>query len=448
LCLLGLTSAAAAERPAPDPAAGRAAYDQYCARCHGLTGSGDGVDAKRFYPRPRDLKLGVYKFRSTASGTPPTDEDLFQTLAQGLPGSNMPDWQFLSEATRWQLVHYLKSLSPVFEATPSQPLALPPDPGAGHDRARGQALYQELGCATCHGAQGRANGRSAAGLVDDWGMKIRPADLTQGWAYRGGATPKDILTRLMAGIDGAGMPSYAEAITPVEDAWHLAYYVASLQEPARWHMGLKPAQIAGALPSSVEDPRWRKAPMTTLRLRNVVDATGAWVEPPTVRAVTLQAMANREAVVWHLIWHDPSPESGSPPDGLAVVLQPAGTEGDNVTLHAWPYAGSPALDVCYWNAQDQTAGEFLAKDIETIRGRRAVQTSLLSQATYAEGRWHLLLERPLHAAQVSGGALLGGQVFNALAVMIWDAGEPGAQSVSAWIDLDLRQPSTGAAASH
>ena len=73
---------AAAARPSRDLAAGKAAYEQSCARCHGATGAGDGVDAKRFYPRPRDLTMGVYKFRSTASGTPPTDDDLFQTMTR------------------------------------------------------------------------------------------------------------------------------------------------------------------------------------------------------------------------------------------------------------------------------------------------------------------------------------------------------------------------------
>src|SRR3989338_4527469 len=152
---------AAAERTAKDLAAGQAAYGQSCARCHGVTGKGDGVDAKRFYPRPRDLAMGVYKFRSTASGTQPTDEDLFQTLTRGLSGSNMPDWQHLGEATRWQLVEYLKSLSDVFVNTAPEPVAVVEDPGSAHaDPAKGNALYTQLGCASCHGAHGRANGPS------------------------------------------------------------------------------------------------------------------------------------------------------------------------------------------------------------------------------------------------------------------------------------------------
>ena len=119
---LGVPAAAAADRPAPDLEAGRAAYQVSCARCHGAAGQADGPDAKRFYPRPRYLTKGVYKFRSTASGTPPTDDDLFETIARGLPGSNMPDWPHLDEATRWHVVEYLKSLAPIFQDTAAQPV--------------------------------------------------------------------------------------------------------------------------------------------------------------------------------------------------------------------------------------------------------------------------------------------------------------------------------------
>src|SRR3989338_3176558 len=285
---------AAAERPAADPAGREAGDTPSCARCHGILGKGDGLDAKRFYPRPRDLTMGVYKFRSTASGTTPTDEDLFQAITHGLPGSHMPDWQHLDEATRWHLVDYLKSLSPVFEHTPSAPVTLGPDPGPRHDLARGKALYAQLGCAACHGASGRANGTSAAGLVDDWGMPIRPANLALGWNYRGGPTPRDIAMRLTAGIDGAGMPSYAEAISP-EDAWQLAYYVASLQEPPQWRQILHALRVTGELPSSGDAARWGAAGRADVPVSNVVTPDGEWARPPTVRMVSLQAAHNGEA---------------------------------------------------------------------------------------------------------------------------------------------------------
>ncbi|MDP3703840.1 MAG: cytochrome c, partial [Candidatus Omnitrophota bacterium] len=300
---------ASAARPSSDLAAGKAAYEQSCARCHGVRGQGDGVDAKRFYPRPRDLTMGVYKFRSTASGTPPTDEDLFQTITRGLPGSNMPDWQHLSEETRWQLVEYLKSLSDVFANTAPEPVAVADDPGpARADRAKGKALYAQLGCASCHGAQGRANGPSAATLVDDWGKPIRPANLTKGWSYRGWPAPRDIMLRVLTGIDGAGMPSYTGAVSP-EDAWHLAYYVASLEEPPHWNLVARAALVTRPLPIEALDPQWaawEAAERTDVRLRNVVRSDGEWVEPPTVDSVSFQVLMNEEAMVLRVVWDDPS----------------------------------------------------------------------------------------------------------------------------------------------
>ena len=369
---------AAADLPAPDLKAGKAAYGQYCARCHGETGKGDGLDAKRFYPRPRDFSLGVYKFRSTASGTPPSDEDLFRTIAQGLPGSNMPDWQHLDEKTRWQLVYYLKSLSPVFAQTPPAPVSTTPDPGRQRaDLKKGREMYEKLGCAACHGAAGRANGTSAAGLVDDWGMPIRPANLTQGWSYRGGSDPRSVMLRVLTGIDGAGMPSYAEAISP-EDAWHLAYYVTSLQEPVHWNMIAHPLRVDGALPETAEDPRWDQTEPTDAPLRNVVTAEGEWVDPPTVKAVRCQAVYNAEGIVFRFSWDDPTHSVGSPTDQLALILKPAGSRGDVVTLQAWPYAGSPSLDFCFWTADTGTVGELLAANLEWVTRHDGPRPSLRS----------------------------------------------------------------------
>ncbi len=419
-----------AERPAADPAAGRAAYQQQCARCHGEQGKGDGVDAKRFYPRPRDLALGVYKFRSTASGTPPTDDDLFHTITEGLPGSNMPDWKHLDEATRWHLVDYLKNLAPIFEETMSEPVPVAADPTAARaDLAKGKAVYEQLGCAACHGVQGRANGTSAAGLVDDWGKPIRPANLTKGWSYRGGSAPRDTMLRLLTGIDGAGMPSYTGAVSP-ENAWQLAYYVASLQEPPHWNLIARVARINGQLPSTLDDPRWQSAERTDVRLRNAVEASGEWVEPPIIVSVTFRVMYNEEGIALLAMWDDPTQDQGESPDRLALLLRSPGVQGDVVSLQAWPYEGAPKLDVCLWSADTAQVEEAVAESYE-----RTDASTLVSSAHYEDGRWRLLVQRALRPASPAGAAALTADVLHPIAFTIWDGANSSARAVSPWIDL-------------
>lgn len=426
-----------ASPPQPDLKVGKAAYDQSCARCHGDAGHGDGVDAKRFYPRPRDFSLGVYKFRSTASGTPPSDADLFETITRGLPGSNMPDWSHLDEAVRWQLVYYLKSLSSKFQGTPPSPVDVAPDPGPkGADLAKGKALYAQLGCAACHGAQGRANGTSAAGLVDDWGMAIRPANLTQGWSYRGGNDPRSIMLRVLAGIDGAGMPSYAGALSPA-DAWQLAYYVSSLQEPAHWNMIAHASWIDGPLPTALDDPRWASVESTDVRVRNAVTPSGEWAAPPTVKSVRCQIVYNQEAAAFKFSWDDPSHSVQSLPDGFALVLKPERVSGDVVTLQDWPYSGASRLDFCYWSAETDKATEQLASDFDSVLAPTGSRAALVTTSNYTDGRWSLMLQRPLKPTSPPGAGVITPEVSASIAVTVWDGGNPNARAISPWIDVVL-----------
>ena len=66
-------------------------YRRFCVGCHGEMGDGNGEVAQwldpPMYPKPRDFQLGVFKCRSTPTGTLPTDEDLFDTIARGLDRS-------------------------------------------------------------------------------------------------------------------------------------------------------------------------------------------------------------------------------------------------------------------------------------------------------------------------------------------------------------------------
>ncbi len=45
---------------AQNAAKGKAAFDQYCASCHGASGKGDGTGAAALHPKPKDLTAPGY----------------------------------------------------------------------------------------------------------------------------------------------------------------------------------------------------------------------------------------------------------------------------------------------------------------------------------------------------------------------------------------------------
>ena len=84
---------------------GKEVYENSCAHCHGTEGRGDGSAAENLLPKPRDFTRGLYKIRSTETGELPTDQDLFNIITVGMPGSSMPGWETsLSANDRWELV--------------------------------------------------------------------------------------------------------------------------------------------------------------------------------------------------------------------------------------------------------------------------------------------------------------------------------------------------------
>src|SRR4051812_38242686 len=97
-------------------AEGKISFGLYCARCHGPEARGDGPDAKRLVVVPRDLTSGKFKFKSTAYGTPPSDEDLASgIIGHGLAGSGMPSFANLDKDIRAGIVAYIKTISPIFQ---------------------------------------------------------------------------------------------------------------------------------------------------------------------------------------------------------------------------------------------------------------------------------------------------------------------------------------------
>ena len=262
------TTAAVAHASTPaEVEKGKALFASVCAQCHGDTGDGKGLTAPFVLPLPRNFLAGAYKLRHTFAGELPTDQDLFDTIHRGMPGTSMPAWGgALTEAEIWSLVAYINTFSPDFAKFPPEKQLVVGEPkkvdAAG--LARGQETYKQLQCAKCHGEKGRGNGPSARELKDDLGNPIWPADLTRPWDFRGGSGAKEVYRTLVTGLNGTPMPSYAPSVKS-EDAWNLAAYVASLgRAPAR-DVVVRGAKV-DSIPDDVGAAAWQAAPVVDLKL--------------------------------------------------------------------------------------------------------------------------------------------------------------------------------------
>jgi mono/diheme cytochrome c family protein len=131
------------------------------------------------------------------------------------------------------IVRYVKTLSPTFAGTAPQPVRIPPRvPTDATSVARGRALYVDLGCDRCHGADGRRREKQH----DAKGYPVVTRDLTAPWTFAGGGEPEQVWLRLTTMSSMSPMPSYAETATPT-DRWHVVNYVLSLARTPAWQRG-------------------------------------------------------------------------------------------------------------------------------------------------------------------------------------------------------------------
>jgi cytochrome c oxidase cbb3-type subunit 2 len=209
-------------------ARGRAVYERRCIGCHGARGDGNGKAATFLSPRPRDFTTAVFKFRTTPSGTLPTDGDLYRTITRGVRWTAMPTWHEVPDQDRRAVVAYIKTFSARWREEPrptAAPLPPPPRPSA-ELLMHGKTLYRSAKCYECHGDGGKGDGPAAAQLRDDFERPIRPTDFTRG-QFKAGAAVTDVFRALTLGLDGTPMPSFGDALTD-EERWAIAYYVLSL----------------------------------------------------------------------------------------------------------------------------------------------------------------------------------------------------------------------------
>lgn len=232
-----LTNAAVAQQDLPDLERGRVLYSKFCVYCHGKDGNGAGPVAfflnvkPRDFRAPRDLVSGIYKFKSSSYNELfPFDRDLYKTINEGLGGSAMPGLQSSASLEDIRgVIAYIKTFSEEWEE-PTESVdfgdQVIPSP---ESFTIGRQIFLDH-CSECHGEN--ATGAAKKELKDDWGRVIDPRDLTRPHEFRKGNTPREIYTRVTAGIYGTPMPSFADPRSEKRltnrERWHVSNYVSSL----------------------------------------------------------------------------------------------------------------------------------------------------------------------------------------------------------------------------
>ena len=363
---------------APDPgseqqrAEGKQLYEKYCSQCHGLAGDGQGFATPRVKPEPRDFTSGKYKFRTTASGMLPTDDDLRRVIEQGLPYTSMPGWPRFNAAQVQNIIYYLKTFSADFQNPEKlgDPISIPQAlPATEESIARGRQIYEAQGCAACHGELGRGDGSSAPLLRDDWDDHVKPADISMPWTFRGGPTREDMFRTFTTGLNGTPMPSY-EQVLAVEDRWDLVDYMVSLGEGERPDYAdmVVIAPLDDEFDLAQAEKLFENAPTARFPLLGQIVQPGQNFYPPTT-SIQIQGVYNRTEIAFRIRWHDmraetegnnsPRLQAPSWDDTLAPAGAGAGEEaaddfwGEEEPGDDLPGEGEPADD--FWG-EDEAGG--------------------------------------------------------------------------------------------
>jgi len=219
--------------------AGKKIYEIRCLSCHGEKGDGMGpvgiirrveMNGRTLEVYPRDLTLAVFRFRTTPTGCLPDDKDIMEIIGNGVPRSFMPSHKELfSEEENEAVIEYIKTFSFRWEdEEPCEPIVVkkPADVGTPVSIKKGEIIYEKIKCGECHGYTGKGDGPKSDKLKDDWGKPIVPFNFVTGDLKRG-SSAENVYITFTTGLDGTGMPSYADSLNE-EDRWHLVSYTLEL----------------------------------------------------------------------------------------------------------------------------------------------------------------------------------------------------------------------------
>jgi cytochrome c len=370
---------------------------------------------------------------------------------------------------------------------PEAVLTVPTDlPASGAESiARGSQLYKTEGCAPCHGPTGKGDG--AQDQRDSNGMPIRPRDFGRGF-FKGGHEPRQLYARLILGMPGTPMPA-SPRMKP-GDAGDLINFVLSLSDPAQRardehrRVELVARRSQAPLGENISEDEWNAGPA----VRVVVSPL--WWRDFADPDLHVAARHDGQTLVLRLTWRDATcndrvtrPEDFE--DMAAVQLFQGSVEpflgmgADQSTLDLWLWRarwqrpadladsmldsypfdtpiyrevtrGKEALNPDFLTARaagnpntnadrSASASSLAAKGPGTLTFLPRASQLVRATSAYKDGRWTVILRRPLSVPADGGLSLASGQRYS-VAFAVWDGAardRNGQKLVSIWHDLKL-----------
>jgi mono/diheme cytochrome c family protein len=362
--------------------------------------------------------------------------------------------------------------------------------------ARGKELYVSKACAQCHGATGKGDGQEK--MVDAKGLPTRPRDFTRG-IFKGNTDPASIWRRIWTGMPGTPMPS-SQSLAPGE-VTAMTHFILSLSdEAARDSTVLTRQRITARkvaeVPTSDDPSVWQQVPSVRLRM------VPLWWRDNADPDLTVQAVHDGKSLCLRLSWADANAntEAGRSEDfedAVAVELY----RGTSEPFFGMGAAGAP-IDMWFWDADRQFAADLedtnpnVVMDVDpfnkgpvssaeyhrdgtktaaqprlslaaaavdnpivpgpdvpaassletagpgTVTFRPRTSQLVSAHGQWSDGRWTVLMSRPLRVESASEGVSLAPGDKASLAFAVWDGAlkdRDGKKLVTIWQDLELER---------
>ncbi|MCE9552900.1 MAG: c-type cytochrome [Planctomycetes bacterium] len=363
--------------------------------------------------------------------------------------------------------------------------------------ARGKELYVKQSCHSCHGNEGRGDGQQK--MVDAEGLPTRPRDLTRG-IYKGSPDPTSFYRRIALGMPGTPMP--ASANLKPEEITDLVNFLRSLSTDAQREASLLKreqivAKYVAKLPGDQASSQWEMSPAVRLRM------TPLWWRDDADPGLTVQAVHDGRDIAIRLRWQDATSNSDAARtqafrDAIAVELYRGTVEpflgmgSTDAPVDVWfwqaePPTGPPDVEQIYprtvvdqyplsektvSTAEYQRPGtqrkeqpdislpakasgnpvvpaagasgssSLTASGPGSVAFRLPKSRLVTARGQWREGRWTVVMTRPLVVEGASGVSLVPGERAS-IALAVWDGDHRdrnGQKLISIWQDLLLEKP--------